>query len=160
LLERFANYEWLHLIDLDAATGKGSNRALIHSLCRSAHRRYKLKLRVGGGIRTVVRARIVLGLGPVQVIVPSTAFRGGALDFAFLRRLRKAVSRKRIVIALDTEKGRVTINGWRQSLPLRAQDVFAKLEPFCTAFLCTDVDQEGTMAGANLTWFRKLRAAT
>ena len=35
-----------------------------------------------------------------------------------------------------------------------------QLEPFCAAFLCTDVDREGTMTGANLDWFRKLRAAT
>jgi phosphoribosylformimino-5-aminoimidazole carboxamide ribonucleotide (ProFAR) isomerase len=36
----------------------------------------------------------------------------------------------------------------------------SQLEPFCGAFLCTDVDREGTMSGANLDWFRKLRAAT
>ena len=36
----------------------------------------------------------------------------------------------------------------------------SQLEPFCAAFLCTDVDREGTMSGANLDWFRKLRAAT
>ncbi len=36
----------------------------------------------------------------------------------------------------------------------------ATLEPFCAAFLCTDVDREGTMTGANLGWFRRLRAAT
>jgi phosphoribosylformimino-5-aminoimidazole carboxamide ribonucleotide (ProFAR) isomerase len=35
-----------------------------------------------------------------------------------------------------------------------------QLEPFCGAFLCTDVDREGTMTGANLDWFRKLRAAS
>jgi phosphoribosylformimino-5-aminoimidazole carboxamide ribonucleotide (ProFAR) isomerase len=35
-----------------------------------------------------------------------------------------------------------------------------ELEPFCGGFLCTDVDREGTMTGANLKWFRKLRAAT
>jgi phosphoribosylformimino-5-aminoimidazole carboxamide ribonucleotide (ProFAR) isomerase len=35
-----------------------------------------------------------------------------------------------------------------------------QLQPFCSAFLCTDVDREGTMSGANLEWFRKLRAAT
>ena len=36
----------------------------------------------------------------------------------------------------------------------------SELKPFCCAFLCTDVDREGTMTGANLDWFRKLRAAT
>jgi phosphoribosylformimino-5-aminoimidazole carboxamide ribotide isomerase len=36
----------------------------------------------------------------------------------------------------------------------------AQLEPFCSGFLCTDVDREGTMTGANLKWFRNLRAVT
>ncbi len=36
----------------------------------------------------------------------------------------------------------------------------AQLEPFCAGFLCTDVDREGTMTGANLQWFQKLRGAT
>ena len=34
------------------------------------------------------------------------------------------------------------------------------LEPYCAGFLCTDVDREGTMSGANLKWFRALREAT
>jgi phosphoribosylformimino-5-aminoimidazole carboxamide ribonucleotide (ProFAR) isomerase len=36
----------------------------------------------------------------------------------------------------------------------------AQLRPFCAAFLCTDVDREGTMTGLNLEWFRKFREAT
>jgi phosphoribosylformimino-5-aminoimidazole carboxamide ribonucleotide (ProFAR) isomerase len=35
-----------------------------------------------------------------------------------------------------------------------------QLEPFCAAFLCTDVDREGTMSGANREWFERLRSAT
>jgi phosphoribosylformimino-5-aminoimidazole carboxamide ribonucleotide (ProFAR) isomerase len=35
-----------------------------------------------------------------------------------------------------------------------------QLEPFCAGFLCTDVDSEGTLSGANLAWFHSLRAAT
>jgi phosphoribosylformimino-5-aminoimidazole carboxamide ribonucleotide (ProFAR) isomerase len=64
------------------------------------------------------------------------------------------------VIALDTENGHIVTHGWRRGLRLRAEDVMAELEPFCTAFLCTDVDREGTMTGANLQWFRRLRSAT
>jgi len=160
LLDQFKSYEWLHLIDLDAAMGKGSNRRLVSALCRAARQHYKLKLRVGGGVRTVARARSLLQLGVTQVIIGSRVFRKGAVDFPFLRRLRSAISRKKIVIALDTSLGCVTINGWRRSLPLHAEDVFGQLEPFCAAFLCTDVGREGTMTGANLAWFRKLRDAT
>jgi phosphoribosylformimino-5-aminoimidazole carboxamide ribonucleotide (ProFAR) isomerase len=160
LLESFGKYEWLHIIDLDAAMGQGSNDVLIRELCKTAGRRYPVKLRVGGGVRTLARARALLALGATQVIVGSAAFRDGKLNFRFLRRLRSEIPRKRIVIALDTSGGHVTTHGWRRTLPFPPEQVMAQLEPFCGAFLCTDVNREGTMAGANLTWFRKLRDAT
>jgi len=161
LLERFAGYQWLHLIDLDQAMGTGSNNALVRALCRAAHRQNRrLRLRVGGGVRTVTRARDLLRLGVSQVIVGSNAFRGGKINRPFLGRLRSAVSRRRIVIALDTIKGRIAVHGWRRSLPLAAIEAVSELEPYCAAFLSTDVGREGTMRGADLAWFRKLRAAT
>jgi phosphoribosylformimino-5-aminoimidazole carboxamide ribotide isomerase len=160
LLERFKSYEWLHLIDLDAAIGTGNNNELARELCLSARKRFKLKVRVGGGIRTVARAREIAKWGAEQIIIGSGAFLEGKINTRFLRQLSKKVAPHRIVIALDTAKGRITINGWRRKLTLRPQNVMAQLEPFCAAFLCTDVDREGTMTGANLDWFRKLRAAT
>jgi len=65
-----------------------------------------------------------------------------------------------VVVALDTWRGKIAVQGWRKTLSLRPQDVMAALAPFCGAFLCTDVDREGTMSGANLKWFQSLRAAT
>ena len=160
LLEKFKTYPWLHLIDLDAAIGTGDNNALARELCMQARKRYKLKVRVGGGIRTTARAREIAEWGADQIIIGSAAFREGKINLRFLRQLTKRVSPVQIVVALDTAKGRITINGWRRKLALRPEDVMSQLEPFCAAFLCTDVDREGTMTGANLRWFRKLRAAT
>jgi phosphoribosylformimino-5-aminoimidazole carboxamide ribonucleotide (ProFAR) isomerase len=161
LLDRFAGYAWLHLIDLDEAMRTGSNNTLVRALCRAAKRKNpQLRLRVGGGVRTVARARGLLRLGVRQVIVGSSAFRRGKINFPFLRRLRSAVSRRRIVIALDTLKGRIAVHGWRHRLPLAALDAVGELEPFCAAFLSTDIGREGTMRGADLAWFRELRAAS
>lgn len=160
LLERFQRYPWLHIIDLDAAIGKGDNNVLVRELCLRARRRFKVKVRVGGGIRSVARAAELSRLGAQQVIIGSAAFRNGEADLSFLRRVRRKVPRRKIVIALDTIRGRITTHGWRKSLSLRPADVMAEMEPFCGAFLCTDVDREGTMSGANLEWFRALRSAT
>ncbi len=160
LLDKFKSYPWLHLIDLDAAIGTGDNNALARQLCLEARKRYKLKVRVGGGVRTVARAVEIARWGAVQIIIGSAAFKEGKINMRFLRRLAKILPPARIVIALDTAKGRITINGWRRTLALRPENVMSRLEPFCSAFLCTDVDREGTMSGANLEWFRKLRAAT
>jgi phosphoribosylformimino-5-aminoimidazole carboxamide ribonucleotide (ProFAR) isomerase len=82
------------------------------------------------------------------------------VNTGFLRRLARRVRRKQIIIALDTARGKITIHGWRKRLALQAEQAMSRLEPFCAGFLCTDVDREGTMTGANLEWFRSLREAT
>src|SRR5262249_1844513 len=150
LLDKFRDYEWLHVIDLDAALSKGDNDELVRELCAKAHRDYGLRVRVGGGIRTLERAITLAKSGAEQVLIGSAAFRDGKPDVPFLRALRTKIPARKIVLALDTEKGRIVTHGWRRALKLRAEDVMPQLEPFCAAFLCTDVDREGTMTGANL----------
>jgi phosphoribosylformimino-5-aminoimidazole carboxamide ribotide isomerase len=160
LLQKFKSYSCLHVIDLDAAMGKGTNDELVRELCSKARKEFRMKVRIGGGIRTISRAQEVVAWGASQVIIGSSVFRNGKLNLHFLRQLTQKISRKRIIVALDTAKGRITIHGWRKRLALQAENVMPQLEPFCAGFLCTDVDREGTMTGANLDWFRKLRDAT
>jgi phosphoribosylformimino-5-aminoimidazole carboxamide ribotide isomerase len=156
LLERFRDYPILHVIDLDAAIGTGSNGRWIKILSRRA----QMKIRVGGGIRTVARAEKLLSWGVEKIIVGSAAFRDGQIAHDFLGKLRKSVGRKRVILALDTEAGHIVVRGWRQRLALRPADVIPELEPYCSEFLATYVDREGTMQGTNLAWFRKLRHLT
>jgi phosphoribosylformimino-5-aminoimidazole carboxamide ribotide isomerase len=160
LLKKFGRHEWLHVIDLDAAMGKGHNRRLVSELCVRAKREHGMKVRVGGGIRTVRLAEQLVGLGVAQIIIGSAAFRKGRPNLAFLKRLQDQVKKKRVLIALDTAKGKIVVHGWRTSLRVSPREVMATLEPYCGGFLCTDVDREGTMRGVNLEWFRELRAAT
>ena len=160
LLLKFNRYKWLHIIDLDAAMGKGNNSKLARKLCDEAARRYGMKVRVGGGIRTIERAHEITKWGAKQVIIGSAACKDGKINAPFLGKLVHRIGRRAIVVALDTAKGHVVIKGWREKLRIRPEEVMEQLEPFCAAFLCTDVDREGTMSGANGEWFRKLRRAT
>jgi phosphoribosylformimino-5-aminoimidazole carboxamide ribonucleotide (ProFAR) isomerase len=160
LLKRFGHHPWLHVIDLDAAMGKGDNGELVRELCIRAKREQKMKVRVGGGIRTVRRAEQLIRLGVAQVIIGSAAFRQGQPDLSFLKRLSGRVKKKQVLIALDTAKSKIVVHGWRKSLQIAPREAMAQLEPYCGGFLCTDVDREGTMGGVNLDWFRDLRAAT
>lgn len=160
LLKEFSRYPWLHVIDLDAAMGEGSNDELVRALCAQARTKFKMKVRVGGGIRTVPRAKKVASWGASQIVIGSAVFQGGKVNLRFLRRLNREVNRRRVVIALDTLQGRITIHGWRHRVALQAEKVMAQVEPFCAGFLCTDVGREGTMTGVNLKWFQKLRGAT
>jgi len=156
LLDRFRKYPLLHVIDLDAAMGEGSNGPLVRALCRRA----KVRVRVGGGVRSVARAAQILSWGAEKVIIGSAAFRDGRIDHAFLRRLSARAGRKRIILALDTEGGRILVSGWREKLRLRPAEVIPELEKYCSEFLCTYVEAEGSLRGTNLAWFRKLRRAT
>lgn len=160
LLERFAGYKWLHVIDLDAAMRNGQNNRLVKELCWRASREQKMKVRVGGGVRTARRAEALLQCGAEQVIVGSAAFSQGQVNGKFLKTLVKRIGQKHILVALDTVKGKIVTHGWRTRLELRPTEVMPELEPYCAGFLCTDVDREGTMRGGNLKWFRELRGAT
>jgi phosphoribosylformimino-5-aminoimidazole carboxamide ribotide isomerase len=156
LLERFRKYPVLHVIDLDAAMGKGSNVRLVRALCQRA----PMRVRVGGGIRTTARAARLLEAGAEKVIIGSAAFRRGGINRAFLSRLVSRVGRRRVIVAVDTIGGRILVRGWREKLRLRPEQVLPELERYASEFLCTYVDSEGTMRGTDLSWFRALRQAT
>lgn len=154
VLDRFRPFPQIQVIDLDAALGSGENTSLVSSLCRRA------VCRVGGGVRDVARARSLLEQGAYRVIVGTAAFHTAGIHHDFLRRLRKTVGREHVIIAIDSQAGRIVVKGWRQSLALSAEEVIRDLEPYCSGFLCTYVDKEGMMQGTDLDWFRRLRGAT
>jgi len=156
LLDRFRDYPILHVIDLDAAMRKGSNSRWIKALCKKG----KMKVRVGGGIRTAAQAKKILSWGAEKLIVGSAAFEGGKIAEKFLADMAKRVGKKNIIIALDTVGGRILVRGWQEKLKLRPEEVIPELEPYCSEFLSTFVDNEGTMKGTDLKWFGKLRRVT
>jgi phosphoribosylformimino-5-aminoimidazole carboxamide ribotide isomerase len=156
LLNRFRGYPILHVIDLDAAMRKGSNSRWIKTICN----RGKMKVRVGGGIRTAARAERILSWGAEKIIVGSGAFENGKIAKKFLAELAERIGRKKVIVALDTEGGRIVVRGWRERLKLRPEEVIPELEPYCSEFLSTFVDNEGTMKGTDISWFRKLRGFT
>jgi phosphoribosylformimino-5-aminoimidazole carboxamide ribotide isomerase len=159
LLDRFGSYPLIHVIDLDAAMRKGSNGRLVRGLCVAAKKR-KMRVRVGGGIRTVAQAAKIAGWGAEKIIVGSAAFKDGNVNDKFLSRLVGKIGKQRIIVALDTEGGKILVRGWQDKLRLRPDEVIPQLEKYASGFLCTYVDAEGTMRGTNLKWFRSLRQAT
>jgi len=153
-VRRFERFDKVQVIDLDAAMGTGDNLALVRYIAGS------LRCRVGGGIRTVERAREVLAAGAQQIIAGSSLFRNDAVDVAFARALSEAAGRDRLIAAVDSKAGRVVIHGWKTALPLTAVDAVRALEPYCDEFLYTHVDTEGLMGGTNMDAIRAVRDAT
>jgi len=154
MLEKFAAFKQIQVIDLDAATGSGSNDDLVRLLASRA------ACRVGGGVRTPERARALVEQGAYKVIVGTAAFLSSGVNTDLLATLARAIGRERLLIAVDSKGGRIMIKGWREATELTAERVLQSLEPYCSGFLCTYVDKEGMMEGTDLDWFRRLRAAT
>src|SRR5579859_5178215 len=70
-IARFSSFPQVQLIDLDAAKNTGDNLAIVASICG------QLPCRVGGGVRTIERARSLLASGARKVIVGSAIFKDG-----------------------------------------------------------------------------------
>jgi phosphoribosylformimino-5-aminoimidazole carboxamide ribotide isomerase len=154
MLEKFAAFPQIQVIDLDAAIGNGDNDDLVQLVASKA------VCRVGGGVRSVQRATKVLAQGAYRVIVGTSAFTSDGINKPFLEELTEAVGPEPIVLALDSKGGKIAVKGWRESLTLTAEEVIRSLEPYCSGFLCTYVDKEGMLQGTDLDWFRRLREAT
>lgn len=149
MLEQFAAFPQIQVIDLDAAMGQGSNDDLVELIATRS------MARVGGGVRSAQRARELIGQGAYRVIVGTAAF-----DKPRLEEIAGAVTPERLIIALDSKGGKVVVKGWKESTEFTAEDLIPLLEPYCSGFLCTYVDKEGMLQGTDLDWFRRLRAAT
>jgi len=153
-VDRFRGKPKVQLIDLDAAKGEGSNDALVARICA------QLPCRVGGGVRTVGRAREVLEAGATHVIVGSSLFNQGRVDTAFAKTLADTFGPDRLIAAVDSRGGKVVIHGWRTQLELTPVDAVQRLEPFFGEFLYTHVDREGLMQGTDLDAITAVATAT
>jgi phosphoribosylformimino-5-aminoimidazole carboxamide ribonucleotide (ProFAR) isomerase len=145
MLEKFAGFPEIQVIDLDAAFGRGENDAIVEALCARA--------------RTPERAEKLVEQGAHRVIVGTSAFRADGPNHALLSEMVAAVGQDKLLIAMDSKGGRITVKGWTESLNFTAEELVSQLEPYCSGFLCTYVDKEGMMQGTDLDWFRRLRAA-
>jgi phosphoribosyl-ATP pyrophosphohydrolase len=144
LAARFGRVGEVAVIDLDAAMGVGSNRALIEDLLRRA------PCRVGGGIRDAETARAWLDAGAAKVIL------GTAATPEVLSRLPP----ERVIAALDARMGEVVVEGWKTKTGRSVADRMKELEGLVGGFLVTFVEREGRLGGTNLEQIEPLvRAA-
>jgi len=142
-LEQFAVAGEVAVVDLDAALGQGSNADLIRAMVRRA------PCRVGGGIRSLDAARAWLDAGSRKVVI------GTAASPEFCAQL----PRERVIAAVDAERGKVVVEGWRTNTGATVTERIAELAPCVGGFLFTQVEHEGAMAGFDLEAVRDAVAA-
>ena len=161
-IERFGSYPLVQLIDLDAALRQGENRGLIEMICK------RLPCQVGGGLRTAEDGLRLLDAGAKRVIYGSSLFgdepglkrRHKVIRLEFADALKRALGEDALCFSVDTKGGRVAVRGWKESVELTPEEAITWLEDFCTAFLYTHVDTEGTMQGFPIDVAAVLRSTT
>ena len=155
-IERFSSYPLVQLIDLDAAMGRSGNHQLIAMICK------RLPCQVGGGTRSIDRARELLdfGVGAQRVIFGSALIKDGRVDIGLAQEISSQFGIAPVTFAIDSRSGKVAIKGWKEITQIDPLEMIRVLEPYCSAFLYTHIDTEGTMTGFPLEVARRLREAT
>ncbi|MFI5232490.1 MAG: HisA/HisF-related TIM barrel protein [Gemmatimonadales bacterium] len=141
---RWAGYGFrrLHVVDLDAATGRGTNRPLVRDLLADA----AAAAQVGGGVRTTEAIESLVSDGAAYVVVGTR----GVDDPDWLREIADA-NPGMIVLAADVRDRRVVTHGWTRELPRNILDLVDDLSGVpLGGLLVTAVHREGQMAGTDL----------
>jgi len=145
-----AGAKYLHVVDLDGA--KDGTLANFESIAAIA-KQGGLYIEVGGGIRTEERIRQYLDLGVSRCILGTIAVK----DFDFTARMAQKYGDK-IAVGVDARDGKVATHGWRENTE---KDAFELCRRLCSAgvrtIIYTDIARDGTMRGANMDAYRRLR---
>ena len=138
----------LHVVDLDAALGAGSNLPVIRALLEAVD----VPVQVGGGIRSDDAVAQLLAAGAQRVVLGTRA----VLEPEWLARQATAHP-GRITVAADCRGDRVVVRGWTESAGITVADLLASVEALpLGAILVTDVTREGLMQGTDTARFGQL----
>ena len=146
-----AGAEWVHLVDLDAAFGRGSNRAQLADVVGCLD----VDVELSGGIRDDESLEAALGTGCARVNIGTAALEDPAWCTAAIARYGE-----RVAVGLDVRGTTLAARGWTQE----GGELFEVLERLerdgCARYVVTDVGRDGTMTGPNLELLRSVCAAT
>lgn len=165
LISEFNKFGEVAIIDLDQALqntdekGNTKNTELLKSLLRKGN------VRVGGGIRTVKKAKELISLGAEKVIIGSAAWKSNPkegespLNEEFLSELVNAIGKQRVIISVDAIHGKIAVKGWTETVNVSLIEGAKLAEKYASELLFTCVEKEGCMEGTDMNAVKELRAA-
>ena len=146
-----AGAEWLHLVDLDAAFGRGENSALLAEVVG----KLDIKVELSGGIRDDESLRRALATGCVRVNLGTAALENPEWTARVI-----AEHGDRIAVGLDVRGHVLAARGWTKE----GGDLFETIERLerdgCSRYVVTDVTKDGTLKGPNLELLKEVCAVT
>ena len=142
---------WLHLVDLDAALGRGDNTAAVSEIASDLD----VHIELGGGIRSIDAARSWLETVD-KVILGTVAIHEPEVVDALLADFGP----ERVVIGIDARDGRVAVHGWREITEVDAGELAQWVATQGVRHVIyTDITRDGTLKGVNPEPVRRMRAA-
>jgi phosphoribosyl isomerase A len=147
-----AGAEWIHLVDLDAAFGRGENRAVIAEVVAAAG---STKIELSGGIRDDASLEAALSLGAARVNLGTAALENPDWTARVIERFGE-----QIAVGLDVRGTVLAARGWTQE----GGDLFEVLQRLedvgCSRYVVTDVTKDGTLRGPNLELLKQVMQQT
>ncbi|WP_053353411.1 MULTISPECIES: bifunctional 1-(5-phosphoribosyl)-5-((5-phosphoribosylamino)methylideneamino)imidazole-4-carboxamide isomerase/phosphoribosylanthranilate isomerase PriA [Leucobacter] len=144
--------EWIHLVDLDAAFGRGSNVAVARKIIKRAG---SVKIEFSGGIRDDASLEAALDMGATRVNLGTAALENPEWTQAVIARFGE-----QIAVGLDVRGETLAARGWTQEGG-NLWDVLERLESVnCARYVVTDVTKDGTLQGPNVDLLAKVCART
>ena len=147
-----AGAEWIHLVDLDAAFGRGDNREVIQEVvdaCRG------VKIELSGGIRDDASLEAALSAGATRVNLGTAALEDPAWTEKVIAKFGS-----QIAVGLDVRGTTLAARGWTQEGG-ELFDVLERLEQAgCARYVVTDVTKDGTLKGPNLELLKQVMEKT
>jgi phosphoribosylformimino-5-aminoimidazole carboxamide ribotide isomerase len=145
-------FQALHVVDLDAATGRGNNRRTIERLLD----RTDLTVQVGGGVRDRDAIAWLIDAGATYVVVGTRALE----DEDWLVEMADEFPGQ-LVVAADVRERHIVTRGWTTTIPLDIEDAIERLSALPLAgVLVTAVHKEGLMQGADLALMEEIAEST
>ncbi|MEY2694573.1 MAG: hypothetical protein RL142_921 [Actinomycetota bacterium] len=147
-----AGAEWIHLVDLDAAFGRGENRAIIREVVNAAS---QVKIELSGGIRDDASLESALEAGATRVNLGTAALEDPEWTARVIERFGDFVA-----VGLDVRGTTLAARGWTQEGG-DLYEVLARLEDAgCARYVVTDVTKDGTLKGPNLELLKSVMEHT
>lgn len=145
--------EFLHVVDLDGAkAGEPRNLDAVQRIAAAV----ECPIQVGGGLREPEAVSAVLEAGAARAVIGTAAIQ----DPDFLQVMVNAHA-DRIVVSVDTRKGKVSLAGWTVASDVELADAIAELTRRGVArFLCTAIEVDGTMEGPAIDQLNEIAKAT
>lgn len=147
-----AGAEWIHLVDLDAAFGRGDNRKVIQEVVDAC---VGIKIELSGGIRDDASLEAALSAGATRVNLGTAALENPEWTEKVIARFGD-----QIAVGLDVRGTTLAARGWTKEGG-ELFDVLERLEQAgCARYVVTDVTKDGTLKGPNLELLRQVMEKT